>query len=304
MQVVDAIDGRLLAHLVRDPLAGTGELCETAGLTPNATRARLERLRERGILWGTRAVPNPVLFDRTSIVAIYETPPDGNPQASRLLDVEDVTAVSRNYDDRLAAICWLEGPDADTPEQLDRLMGAPPTRRFVERSEPLEPPGTVLSATQWTVMAELVPDPRIPTGQLAAQAQISAKRARRLRDWLVRGNHLKVETILQEDQGGETMFCEVYAQGPAAAQPADVQRVLPASWVISRVKQPVGVLLLYQVSHIGEAVAARDRVADLDGIDHAEIVLGVEFHWAPEPLKALCRAKAAEAVDRRRTRSH
>lgn len=300
---VDTTDGKLLAHLVRDPLAGTGELCQTAGLTPNAVRARLERLRERGILWGARAVPNPILFDRTSVVAVYDVPPDGNPPAEQLIGIQEVTAVSRNYDDRLAAICWLDSPDAPTPSALDERMGAAPIRRFVERTQPLKPPGTVLSATKWRIMAEMIPDPRIGTSTLAKRAGVSPKRARRLREWLRKGHHLKVETIIQEDQGGEAMFYEIYAQGPAATSPQSIQQALATSWVISRVEKPIGVLLLSQASHIGEAIASRDRVAELEGIEHAELVLGVDFRWDPEPIQAMCTAEASEVSKLRDTKT-
>lgn len=296
---MDETDGKLLAHLVRDPLARTGVLCETVGLTPNAVRARLENLQARGILWGARGVPNPLLFDRTSVVAVYDVPVEGNPPPGTLLEVEEVTAVSENYDGRLAAICWLPGPDADTPVQLDERMGGRPVRRFVERTEPLDPPGRALSTAKWRIMEEMLPDPRIQTSALAEAAGVSPKRARRLRDWLVNGGHLEVETIIQEDQGGEVMFHELYAQGPAAARPERVQDVLAASWVVSRVEQPVGVLLLCQASHLGEAIASRDRVSEVEGIDHAELVLGVEFHWDPRHLQEACRARATEALERR-----
>ncbi len=295
---MDAIDGRLLGHLVRDPLAGTKDLCNAVGLTPNAVRARLRELRARGILWGTRGVPNPVLFGKTSVVAVYDIPEGGNPPPEDLLEIGGVTAVSRNYDGRLAAICWLEAPDAATPAGLDGAMGAGPARRFVEEPTPLTPPGIELSPAKWRVMAEVVPDPRLTTSALANRAGTSAKQARRLRRWLVEGNHLKVETVLQEDQAGEVSFHELYIQGPAAAEPAYLQAVLEDAWVISKVDEPEGVLLLCRAEHLGEALASRDRVARLDGVDHVEIVLGTSFAYDSDGVRGMCLRRADEAVAR------
>lgn len=292
---MDALDGRLLGHLVRDPLAGTNDLCDAVGLTPNAVRARLRQLRERGILWGTRGVPNPVLFSKTSVVAVYDIPEGGNPPHKDLLEITGVTAASRNYDGRLAAICWIEGPDAPTPPGLDEAMGAGPARRFVEQPIPLAPPGTELSPAKWRVMAELVPDPRLTTSDLADRAGTSSKQARRLRRWLVDGNHLKVETILQEDQAGEVSFHELYIQGPAASEPAIVQSALKESWVISKVNEPLGVLLLCRAEHLGEALASRDRVAGLDGVEHTEIVLGTKFAYDSDGIREMCLRRAEEA---------
>jgi Lrp/AsnC family transcriptional regulator len=54
--MLDDTDRRLLRHYLADPAAPNARLAERAGLTPATAWRRLERLRERGVLRGVRAV--------------------------------------------------------------------------------------------------------------------------------------------------------------------------------------------------------------------------------------------------------
>jgi Lrp/AsnC family transcriptional regulator len=56
--MLDDTDRRLLRHYLADPAQPNARLAERAGLTPATAWRRLERLRERGVLRGLRAVIN------------------------------------------------------------------------------------------------------------------------------------------------------------------------------------------------------------------------------------------------------
>ncbi len=297
---MDEVDGRIVARLYQDPLASIADLCETAGLTRNAVKARLDRLQEADILRGFATIPNASLFAKTDIVAVYGVPEGGNPASQHVLAIDDVFEMTINHDGKLAALIRLDDPSDGTPTELDRLMGAPPERTFVREAPPLDPPGPVLSPRQWRVIEAMLEDPRASTGTLAEAAGLSRKVVRRLRPALVQGRHVTIQPILLLNRAvGGTLF-EIYAQGPAAAEPATLQQVLGPSWPLDRLEEPVGVLVMAQATSLGEAVAARNRVAQLPGIEHAELILAQDHAWDPDMIRAACQAKRADAEDHRR----
>ena len=57
--IIDAIDNRLLSLLQSDASLSQRDLAEAVGLSQNACWRRLNRLREAGILLGSRAIVDP-----------------------------------------------------------------------------------------------------------------------------------------------------------------------------------------------------------------------------------------------------
>ncbi len=286
---MDAIDGRLIARLMQEPLAPMKALCDVTGLTRNAVRARLERLRGEGILVGFNAMPNAALFGRTGIVAVFPPPAVANPPLEAVLAVEEVVSVSTNHDNVLAAIVYVE--DGKIPEALVRVMGGPPARTFVQRSAPLRPPGAVLSGPQWRVLEALISKPRASLREVSLETGLTAKVIRRHRATLFEGGFAQVQALILSARSNGTTLFEIYVQGPAAREPAAITRSLQPSWIIDRLDEPVGVLLLAMAENVGDAVAAVNKARAIEGVDHAELIFGHDHLWARERIEGWCRAK-------------
>lgn len=295
---MDEVDGRIVAELMQRPLASVGDLCGAAGLTRNAVKARLARLRECGALAGFSGSPNPALVGRTGLVSVYPAPtPDRpNPPTDKVLAVEDVAFFSINHDGKLAAITYAREASREPPPALNVLMGGAPERTFLMQAPPLDPPGAALSPAQWRVLEAMVPDPRAPASAIAAATGLSAKSARRHREWLVKSGALVVQPLVLEGRDPSGLFYEIYAQGAGMADPTLVQRAIGGrTWILDRLEEPRGVLLLCMGKGLSEAVAALTRAKAAPGVEHAELVLGVEFGWRPERVQGWCREARAAA---------
>lgn len=290
---MDALDGRIVAALMQEPLAPVTKLCEASGLTRNAVKARLARLKEDRVLLGVTGMPNPALFGRTGLVCVH--PVTKNPRLDTVAAVDDVTTITVNHDGKLAVICYLEDL-ARPPGALGDVMGVPPERTFVQHAPPLRPPGAALSRSQWRVVEALVRDARIGPTELARRTGLSRKVAQRHLRFLLDGGHVIPQTWLMSGRTSGAAFYEVYAQGPAAAEPEGVRRALgPRAWVVDRLSEPVGALLLGLADDLGGAIAAHNRVLSMPGIEHAELIFAYEFAWAPERIERWCREAAATA---------
>src|SRR6266545_3693366 len=88
--MVDERDFRLLARLLREPLANHEALGRAIGVSGTAAKARLERLAAEGVFNGFRGIPAPEVFGRADACSSSERPARGR----------------RRYRRRSASIRW------------------------------------------------------------------------------------------------------------------------------------------------------------------------------------------------------
>lgn len=289
---MDDTDFDLLARLSAEPLASVSSLARAVGLSPNAVRARLSRLKAARVYDGTIAIPNPRVLGRVGKLAIYAPPPravDG----ARILAVDDVLGFSLNHDGQVAVTWLARSPDEPPPAALDALLGGP-APRVVARDEPeVHPRGAVLSAREWRLVEAMMEDARQTQRALAAASGMGERAVARAVERLVAGRFVMLYTIVMPNMADGIVPFHLWVHGAATRDERMIREALRWCVVEDRIAEPPGLFIFCRAQTLGDALAARDRVARIPGVDHAEIVLQSEQAVAWERLHAMARERAA-----------
>ncbi|MHA6624871.1 Lrp/AsnC family transcriptional regulator [Pseudonocardia sichuanensis] len=129
---IDALDGRLLRALTRDPRATVVALAEEVGLTRNTVQARLARLEERGVL-GTferRIDPAALGYPLTAYVTVRVVQRELGPVAAALAQIPEVLEV-QGLSGEADLLVQVVARDAD---DLYRIAGLLLATEGVERT--------------------------------------------------------------------------------------------------------------------------------------------------------------------------
>ena len=287
---MDERDLRLIARLSREPLATQAALAEEAGLSANAVRARIAKLRESGVLMGVYAFPHPELFRKVTRIAVYAAP-TRKVRAADTLEIERVLSYSVNHDGQIAVTYYADGPAAPPPPALDRLMGAPAPRVYVREAPPMRPPGAVLSRDQWRIVEAMLDDGRVSARDIAEATGLSERVVRRQRERLLDGNQVTLVTGILSNLADGIVLFHLFVAGPGTKDAAAVERAIGTAIVQERTRDPDGLYIFCSADSLGDALVARERAAAIPGVEHVELVLEREAAVATKRIKAMCRER-------------
>ncbi|OZM78095.1 AsnC family transcriptional regulator [Pseudonocardia sp. MH-G8] len=129
---IDAVDGRLLQALTRDPRATVVALAEEVGLTRNTVQARLARLEERGVLdtFERRIDPAALGYPLTAYVTVRVVQRELGPVAAALARIPEVLEV-QGLSGEADLLVQVVARDAD---DLYRIAGLLLATEGVERT--------------------------------------------------------------------------------------------------------------------------------------------------------------------------
>lgn len=288
---MDAKDLAIVHALLGDPLGSVAAVARAAGLGDTATRQRIRRLRDQGILGAVSVLPSGHVLGREYLVCLY---PDGGDWRDALR-VPSVVGSSVNHEGVVAPTCLVD-PGAGPPDDVVARYGAP-ARTFVQGDPPLDPPGGHLSALQWRVLTAFVAAPQATVRDLAKTTGLTARTVRRHRDALVRGGHVRLELELRCLRGDHVLF-HLYVQGPGT-HPATAlrDRMRPhvsGAWVTHQLQEPRGVLLFCAAPSLADAAGAPRAAMALDGVDHAELVVSRDGGYDTTKLVVACQQASAQ----------
>ena len=194
---MDAHDLDLLRALSRAPRAPADALGAEVGLSGNAVKARLAKLREDGALQGVVALPRPARLGLREGLLVFEGVHDAPEREDELLrGLPEVPGV-RFADVGPDAIHLhvLFASDADW-ERIERaaisFVGKPPTHRAQAPAQDAAP----LSPADARVADALLADARRPLNDIADAAHLSTKTARRRLDAMLARGDLRLEPVL------------------------------------------------------------------------------------------------------------
>lgn len=291
--VVDAADLRIVRALLHDPLASVADVARAVRLGDSATRARVKRLREDGVLDQIAAVPNGRLLGQRYVVALYS-----KGDWREMLRMESVVGCSVNHEGVVAPTCLTTGA---VPDELVARYGEP-ERVFVQHDAPLHPAGVVLSDVQWRVLSAFVAEPTATDRRLADATGLAARTVKRHRAAFVRGNHVRMEIDVRGLRGGGALF-HLYVQGPGSHDDVVRDRLaerLGGAWPQQQIAQPRGVLFFCSADDLAAAAAApRFAREELPGVEHAELVVSVEGAYDLQKLASACDAARGGHVNGR-----
>ncbi len=130
---MDALDSKILRHLMKHGRASWAELATTLGLSPPATADRVRRLEERGVIRGYAALVAPEAVGRvlTAFVAVTLRGPEARVAflalVAELPAVQECHHIAGDDDYLLKVRC---GGTRDLEELVsDRLKGLPGVAR-------------------------------------------------------------------------------------------------------------------------------------------------------------------------------
>src|SRR2546430_10955940 len=160
--MVDEMDFRLVAHVLKEPVASKDELGWRVRLSGTAVKARLEDIAEEGVFERLYGSPAPEVFQRQRHVYVFRGERVNATAPHKAIQIDPVVSVHLRQDGNLPAILYeLPGEAADPPEELVRTFGAP-AFSVLPRPFQAPPKGTVLSPIDWRGMRPPIREPPLP----------------------------------------------------------------------------------------------------------------------------------------------
>lgn len=226
---MDHLDVQVLAALVRDPRASYAEVGDRVGLSANAVKARVRRMRDDGVLQGFAASPAPDVLGMGEGLLVFTEVGDLADREEDILrtlpDAPGVRFVDVGIDGTV--LVWAYATDAADWERVERaavsVLGKPPTNAsFRPCAAPVD-----AAPSDWRLLRALLPDARASMGDLARRSGLSVKTVQRRLGALLGSGRVRVEPVLSPSEASGLVLFSLHAQLKPGASPADVLRVLP-----------------------------------------------------------------------------
>lgn len=226
---MDHLDVQLLSALVRDPRAGYAELAAKVGLSANAVKARVRRMRDDGVLQGFAASPAPEVLGMGEGLLVFTEVADLAEREEDILrnlpDAPGVRFVDVSIDGTV--LVWAYAADEADWERVERaavsVLGKPPAHAaFRACAQPVD-----AAPSDWRLLRALLPDARAPLGDLAERSGLSVKTVQRRLATLLDSGRVRMEAVLSPSEASGLVLFSLHAQLRPGATVADVLRVLP-----------------------------------------------------------------------------
>ncbi len=268
---MDDLDFRLLAELVRQPLASYATLGRRVGLAPSSVRGRVDRLREAGVLRGFQLLPGAPSLGRVRELWRYP-PPKVSPDLGSVLAVDDVVVAVEWHDRSWSVFAYRGKEDRGPLPDLHRLLGrnARVTRFGPEDGDSGPTRPTALSRPDWRLVAALMDDPRAPAEKLALACGQSPKRVRTRRRSLLERNIVQIVpfTDFAKFRGSVIFGLSVYLRAPLSEQSRS--DLVPEGVLVRYNEHPPSAFYVCSVPTVPVVAEVERRVGSLPVVQQAE----------------------------------
>jgi DNA-binding Lrp family transcriptional regulator len=268
----DETDFRILASIAQDPFASYENIGRRLSLTGTAVKARIDALLRREILEGIRGLPAASLFGRHARIFHFEHQRPDRELLHRVIRTDPVVAAGLHHDSVLGVLAYVEDPDAAVPDGLADLLGRPASATTL-----LPPAGTardpVPSSLELKVMRHLVLEARTAPTEIARRTGLSLRTVRRVRQDLVSKGLLQVVTNLQAARSPGMLIHMVMMHFDQERSSGVAAEAYPESFVVSKLRDPPGRILLSKGSSLGEVVEQREKARKMPGVADVRILL-------------------------------
>jgi DNA-binding Lrp family transcriptional regulator len=269
---MDDLDFRLLAELVREPLASYAALGRKVGITAPAARARLSRLTKAGVLRGFRLLPRAETLGRTLVMWSYP-PPRAEPRLETILSTENVVWAVEWHNRSWFVFAYVRAGEDQPPEALDEVMQAKGGARVVglEDEAPGEARDLVLSPLDWRLIDAMALDPRASAKRLSEQTGLSTKRARTRRALLMTRKAVQIVPDIQYSKfrGAVVFGLRVFLREPLPRR--TTVDLLPEGVVIRANARPPSVFYLCRAASVQESAEVERRLRSVPVVQSAEV---------------------------------
>ena len=283
---MDERDCRLLLEIMRTPFASLEELGRHLGITGKATKFRLDRLKEVGILGGLACGPGPAALGTESRLAVYQDRPI-KCDLRDLLRLPNAVWAAENIPPSWTALFYTR-PGESLPKGLRSLAGRDPDR-VLRITELDSGAGEVLSPLDWKAMLAVMGHPGAPLRELAAACGLTARTVRTRRDkLLVTGGLFAFPELDTSREGGAILF-GAYVRSTLVGG-LDAIR-LANSWRLNTHSEPPAAFLYGFVRTYAELRAVEQRLRSLPGVDEVLMLVPCGTHSANDRLRGWVRER-------------
>lgn len=286
---MDDTDFRILAGLLRDPLASYAELAREVGLTAPAARARVRRLEEAGVLTGFQGLPAAQVFGRTPRIFPFPEPGIEAEELGTVVNLDSVVWASLKHDGSLTVELYLPEETKGPPKELVALLGSP----LGSYGSSLPAPRTenpVLSPLDWRLLEVLVPEPRTPVAALAEATGLTRKTVRHRRDRLIQEGFLAIVPIVVGAPSPGLLMFHLALYGVGVEDRSEVLRTLPQKVLVNETRGDNPMLfLLCRADSLSEVLDLERRLREMEAVDNVQVTLNMEVAVASDRLLAWIR---------------
>ena len=287
---MDVRDFRIYLELERDPFASWETIGRTLGTTGTSVKARVDRMRGRGVMSDVYVMPVAQALGRHwQTFGIAAAP--GGPDDAAILRADDVVWTWRDHRGLLVVNVFSEREDA-IPGGLSALFGRAALAP-VQPEPPVvaDPASFVLSVLDWRILEVLIDHPRAPVSAVARQVGLSARTVRRRRDALYRRGLIRAFISLDASrEPGEI----VYGAYVSVERREDLRRVRARS--AARVwthYDPPAALLMGHVTTYAEAAEAEQQLRATPGAKGVMFSIPTGGSFAADRVRGWIRAERA-----------
>ena len=267
---MDLRDFQILLELNRHPFSSPGAIGKALGVTGNAVKARLDRMKAEGLLNGFFVMPVSAVFGRHWHVFPYlDVEPE--PDLQEILDVEDVVNVWRGRPRTIMVNTYSRTRGGAPSPKLAEVLHCPPSGvALPDAPNRFSANDAVLSPLDWRVIEALLDRPRAPLADLARATQLSPRTVRKRRDSLVSKGLLGI--IPNLDTSRESGLI-VYSGHVATKTRADLDRLhLPGLSVLRQLFDPPAAWVIGHAATYAELQQVELKLLSIPGVISAQLV--------------------------------
>jgi DNA-binding Lrp family transcriptional regulator len=292
--VADEKDFQLLVRLARDPFASLEKIGRPLGLSGSSVKARLERLRQEGVLPGTWAVPVAEVFRRHSRVFLFEHVEQPTHAIEVAIKTDPVVWAGVDRDRSFHIHMYAISPEDGPPASLVKLLWEPAYSASPLFSTPREG-APVLSPLDWRILVVLVRRPRTQVQEIAKLTGLSPKTVRRRRDEMFHAGLVSSPLVIQGAQSRGLLLYNAYVQGPAmtAEDRHRILSALPRCLLVNTTDRPPGVWLICRARSMAEVLEDEERVKGFPGMTRAGLIIRIREEFAVDRVEGWCREQLA-----------
>jgi DNA-binding Lrp family transcriptional regulator len=269
---MDSKDFQLLLALHNNARQSYQSFGKRVSLSAHSVRARLNRLKSKGVIQGFMLSIDSSVFDRDDLLLFFD---DNFSRKSALsaLAAPDVSWVALKMDGRMTLRLWTKN-EREASDNLAKILGVRPS---VQAHPPRKKKnnGTPISITDLSIMDALVDDPKVSFGEILKTTRLSPKTVRKRLNRLLETKIVSVDPMLGPPTDSGELVYSAWIAGKASID--NVRKIMGETAQIRHTLEPPMKYVLCKASSLADLITKTRAVENLQEVESVTISLNREM---------------------------